>query len=136
MYRVSPMTYLIDGMLSTGTSGAMVTCAGNEYLRFDPPSGDTCGTYMLQAIAERGGKLLDANATAECSYCPLDNTDQFLSAVSSHPKLMWRNFGIMWAFIVFNCVAAMLFYWLVRVPKNRKNREQATIESGKEGKKA
>ncbi|KAG9723024.1 hypothetical protein KCU73_g13820, partial [Aureobasidium melanogenum] len=32
----------------------------------------------------------------------------------------WRNFGILWVYIIFNAVAAVGIYWLVRVPKKAK----------------
>ena len=32
----------------------------------------------------------------------------------------WRNFGILWAFIIFNMFAAIGLYWLARVPKKQK----------------
>jgi flagellar biosynthesis/type III secretory pathway M-ring protein FliF/YscJ len=36
----------------------------------------------------------------------------------------WRNFGLLWVYVVFNIFAAVFFYWLARVPKN-KGKEQA-----------
>ncbi|KIW10651.1 hypothetical protein PV08_11615 [Exophiala spinifera] len=121
MYRVSPFTYLIDGMLSTAVAHTLVTCANNEYVHFSPPSGQTCGEYMQPYIARSGGYLQDPGATANCSFCSTRDTDAFLSTVSAHPNLMWRNFGIMWAYIVFNIFGAVALYWLVRVPKKKKN---------------
>jgi len=47
----------------------------------------------------------------------LSSTNQFLAQVSSNYALRWRNFGILWAFIIFNGFAAVFLYWLVRVPK-------------------
>jgi hypothetical protein len=36
----------------------------------------------------------------------------------------WRNFGIMWAFIIFNVVAALAFYWIFRVPRVKKEEKE------------
>ncbi len=44
----------------------------------------------------------------------------FLAQVSSHYSERWRNFGLMWVYIIFNICAAVLIYWAVRVPKNRR----------------
>jgi ABC-type multidrug transport system permease subunit len=33
----------------------------------------------------------------------------------------------MWAFIVFNVFAAIFFYWLVRVPKNKGKKKEKTV---------
>jgi ABC-type multidrug transport system permease subunit len=124
MYRVSPFTYLVDGMMSTGLANTKVVCASIEYLHFDPPSGKTCGDYMAPyingspGVPAAGGYLLNDNATSDCSFCPIADTNVFLASVSSHYADRWRNFGIMWAFIVFNIFGAVFMYWLVRVPKN------------------
>jgi len=120
MYRVSPFTYLVEGMLSTGIAHQTVTCAANEYLTFQPPSGQTCGAYMALYIQQAGGYLQDSNASSDCKYCTYSNTDVFLTGVSASYSHVWRDFGILWAFIIFNICAAVGIYWLARVPKKAK----------------
>ncbi|KAF9890375.1 hypothetical protein FE257_006043 [Aspergillus nanangensis] len=126
MYRVSPFTYLVSGMLSTGVSGAKAMCENYEFLHFDPPSGQTCLAYMSDYISKTGGGYLqDDNATSNCSFCSISDTDTFLKAVHSDYKDAWRNFGLMWVYIVFNIFAAVFIYWLARVPKNNKTKKSA-----------
>ena len=120
MYRVSPFTYLVDGMLSTGVANQEVTCASNEYVHFNAPSGETCGTYMQPYISAAGGYLRDPNATGECDFCTYASTNVFLEGVSASYGNSWRNFGILWAFIGVNVCGAVFFYWLARVPKKAK----------------
>lgn len=119
MYRVSPFTYLVSGMLSVGISNTDVTCAGNEYLHLDPVN-VTCGEYMKSYISNMGGYLQDEMATSDCSFCPIKETNVFLSRVSSSYSDIWRNFGLIWVYIVFNIFAACLLYWWVRVPRVKK----------------
>jgi ABC-type multidrug transport system permease subunit len=119
MYRVSPFTYLVSGLLSAGVSNAFVTCSGNEYLHFDPVNG-TCRDYMQSYMSQVGGYLEDETATSDCSFCPLRSTNVFLEAVSSRYSDYWRNFGLMWVFVVFNIFAACSLYWLTRVPRVKK----------------
>jgi ABC-type multidrug transport system permease subunit len=119
MYRVSPFTYLVSGMLSVGISNTNVTCADNEYLRFDPVN-RTCGKYMDSYMSNMGGYLEDEMATSNCSFCPIKETNVFLGSVSSSYSDIWRNFGLMWVFIVFNVFAACLLYCWVRVPRVQK----------------
>ncbi|KAL2824234.1 ABC-2 type transporter-domain-containing protein [Aspergillus cavernicola] len=119
MYRVSPFTYLVSGMLSAGLANTDVTCATNEYLHFDPVNG-TCGDYMESYMATFGGYVQNELATSNCNFCSTRDTNVFLSSVSSDYSDIWRNFGIMWVFIVFNIGAACGLYWWVRVPKNKK----------------
>jgi ATP-binding cassette subfamily G (WHITE) protein 2 (PDR) len=119
MYRVSPFTYIVNGMLSTGIANQKVTCADNEYVRFNPPSAETCTSYMQPYISQAGGYLEDPNATTNCGFCTYRDTNVFLSAVSSNYSQRYRNFGILWAFIFVNICGAVFFYWLARVPKNK-----------------
>ncbi|KAJ9635209.1 Multidrug resistance protein [Coniosporium tulheliwenetii] len=102
MYRVSPFTYLVSAMLSTAVADTNVVCAANELLRFQPPSGQTCAQYLAPYISAAGGYLQNPDATADCNFCALSSTNTFLASVSSYYSEAWRNFGIMWAFIVFN----------------------------------
>ena len=120
MYRVSPFNYLVDGMLSTGLANTEVTCASYEFSTLQPPAGRTCQQYFQNYIDAAGGYVLDQNATQDCKFCPAKSTNVYLNQVSSSYSHRWRNFGIMWAFIVFNVFGALFLYWLVRVPRKQK----------------
>jgi ABC-type multidrug transport system permease subunit len=122
MYRLSPFTYLVSGMLSTALSGTDVTCSADEILTFDPPDSQTCYEY-LSAYAERtGGYIENPNATNSCSYCTMSSTNTFLANIDSYWSDAWRNFGIMWAYLAFNIVVALGIYWWARVPKGNKTK--------------
>jgi ATP-binding cassette subfamily G (WHITE) protein 2 (PDR) len=121
MYRVSPFTYLVSGMLSVGISNTEVICAENEYLHFDPLNG-TCGDYMEAYKSTMGGYVQNALATSDCNFCPISDTNVYLESVSVNYSDVWRNFGIMWVYIVFNIFAACALYWWVRVPKVKKEK--------------
>ena len=41
-----------------------------------------------------------------------------------NPDNGWRDFGIMFAYIIVNIMGAILIYWLARVPKGAKGRSQ------------
>lgn len=123
MYRVSPFTYLTNGMLATGLANTNVTCSDIEYSTFNPPSGRTCGQYMEAYINQTGGYVLDPNANSQCKFCTASDTNVYLTQLSSEYSTRWRNFGIMWAFIVFNITAALFLYWLARVPRKQKVQE-------------
>lgn len=122
LYRVSPFTYLVEGMITTGLANQAVTCADNEFLTFQPSAG-TCGQYMQPWISQAGGYLLDPNATSDCQFCSISDTNSFLSAFSVSYTNRWRDFGILWAYIIFNIGGAVLIYWLARVPKGAKKKK-------------
>ncbi|KAI4113992.1 MAG: hypothetical protein LQ345_005144 [Seirophora villosa] len=123
MYRVSPFTYLINGMLAAGLANTEVTCSDSEYSTFNPRSGQTCFEYMQPYIDQRGGYVLNENATTQCRFCSSRFTNVYLEQLYSEYSTRWRNFGIMWAYIIFNIAAALLLYWLARVPRKQKVQE-------------
>jgi ABC-type multidrug transport system permease subunit len=120
LYRASPLTYYVSAVLSTGLANVDVRCASNEFTLFDPPEGQTCGEYMARHISAAGGYLLNAEATAACQYCKIGETNVYLRAIHAEYENRWRNFGIMWVYVVFNVVAAVGLYWVARMPKGKK----------------
>jgi len=133
MYRVSPFSYMVAGMLSVGVANTNVVCAENEYLHFDPPSGKTCGEYMSAFKAAYGGYAQDDNATSDCSYCSMGDTNVFLRSVHAEYDTVWRNFGLLWVYVIFNICGALFFYWLVRVPKVKKEKNNEKSVGGTVG---
>lgn len=117
MYRVSPLTYLVDGIAAAGMHARPIECANNELSRFDPPIGQTCGAYLQAFLKVAPGNLTNPDATTQCGYCPLTVSDQFLAASSITWSTRWRNYGIGYSYILFNISMAVLFYYGFRVRK-------------------
>ncbi|KAJ6145454.1 hypothetical protein N7470_009349 [Penicillium chermesinum] len=115
MYRVSPLTYLIAGITSTGLHGRAIRCAGAELSVFNPPAGQTCGSYLDPFVKASGGQLYNPGATSNCEFCQLSNADQYLAASNIYYSERWRNFGIGWAYIGFNIFGTVLMYYMFRV---------------------
>lgn len=130
MYRASPFTYWIGGIVSTALHGRAVTCAPNENSVFNPPAGQTCGAYLADYLQTAPGTLQNPEATEQCRYCPLSNSDQYLAGSNIFWPERWRNFGIVWAFVFFNVALAVLTYWAFRVAKWDKGKKG---KSGKGG---
>ncbi|KAF2746451.1 multidrug resistance protein CDR1 [Sporormia fimetaria CBS 119925] len=125
MYRVNPFTYAVASLMSASTGDAPAACANNEIQRFAAPQGVTCGDYLADYIQSAGGYVLDSEAVGgrqECGYCAMDNTNQYLRSVSVEFENRWRDFGLIWVYIVVNIVGAMVLYWLCRVPKGKKRK--------------
>jgi ATP-binding cassette subfamily G (WHITE) protein 2 (SNQ2) len=113
MYRLSPHTYLIEGLLGQALGEQDINCSAVELVSINPPSGMSCAEYMNPFISRAGGYLTNPEATSACQFCSTRTTDQFLEAsfniFYSH---RWRNVGIMLAFIGFN-VSWFLFFFVV-----------------------
>ncbi|KAK6331502.1 GTPase-activating protein [Orbilia blumenaviensis] len=118
MYRVSPLTYLVGGMAGASMHNRKITCATEELAIFPPPSGETCASYLAPYFSAGAPGYLqqdDQNSTTECRYCSIQVSDQFLGASGIEYAHRWRNFGIVWAFVGFNILATVVFYYLLRV---------------------
>lgn len=117
MYRVSPFTYWIGGIVSTELHGKPVQCAEREVAQFNPPSGQTCGRYLAPFLEQSPGYLENSSATSDCRYCSISVADQYLAGPRIFYSERWRNYGIVWAFVAFNIFVAVASYYLVRVKK-------------------
>ena len=83
-----------------------------------PLSGLTCGEYLGPYQSVAMGSIYNPNATSDCQYCTTANADQYLAASSISYSTRWRDYGIGFAYIVFNICAAVLLYHLFRVRKS------------------
>ena len=122
MYRVSPFTYLVSGMLSVGLANGRISCSPEELLHFSPlPGLSNCAAYLAPYIEAHGGYLTpnSLNSTTECVFCTGSETNIFLRGVSAEYADRWRNFGIFLIYVGFNIGAAMGLYWLARMPKEK-----------------
>ncbi|KAG2357235.1 ABC-2 type transporter-domain-containing protein [Suillus spraguei] len=119
MYRVSPFTYLVEGLLGQAIGGQLINCASTELVQLDPPNGLSCATYMDPFISYGGGYITNPNATTQCLYCPYRTTDEFMysnfNILYSH---RWRNWASYWALLCSMCVFAIFaFTYIFRIRK-------------------
>ncbi|KAF7554878.1 hypothetical protein G7Z17_g2591 [Cylindrodendrum hubeiense] len=115
MYRVSPFTYWVGGIASTLLHDRPVECSLDETSVFDPPRGQTCGEYLSDFLSDATGSLQNPGDTEQCRYCSLTVADQYLAGSNIFYSERWRNYGIMWAFILFNVFVAVMTYYVFRV---------------------
>lgn len=125
MYRVSPFTYIVSSVLSTGLAETDIVCSDIEELHLSPPlQNQTCQEFLGQYAQFTHGRILNPEATSNCRYCPAARTDDFLATISVRFDERWRNIGILFAYVGFNIVAGIFLYWLARVPKRSRVKEK------------
>ena len=117
MYRVSPFTYWIGGIVATELHGRPIYCSPTETSIFDPPPGSNCGEYLAALMDGSPGQLQNPSARSQCQYCPVTNADQLLQGSRIYWSKRWRNFGIFWAYIAFDIFLTILLYYVVRIKK-------------------
>ena len=102
MYRLSPLTYLIEGLLVSGIGNMDLQCAPAEVQTIIPLSGQTCASFMDPYISMAGGYLLNPDASSSCQFCPQNTTNTYLASLNMSYDNRWRDVGIMIAFAFFN----------------------------------
>jgi ATP-binding cassette subfamily G (WHITE) protein 2 (SNQ2) len=109
LYYLDPFRYLLGGLLSFAIWNVDVKCSDEEFGKFDPPSGQTCGQYMEGFLSQAtgyldnpvsGGRQLVAyltfqDATSQCGYCGYSNGSQYLRDLNITKRSDgWRDFAI------------------------------------------
>ncbi|TIA85326.1 hypothetical protein E3P99_04025 [Wallemia hederae] len=96
VYYLNPFTYYLDGAIGAVASEIQVQCTSRELSTFNPPPGETCGSYAGAFAQSSGGYLVDLNATSDCQYCPMSSSAAFLEQkhVFYGNGWPWGYFGI------------------------------------------
>ncbi|KAK9764073.1 ATP-binding cassette transporter snq2 [Basidiobolus ranarum] len=102
MYWVDPFHYWVEGLVVNELHGLSVSCASNEFVTFNPPSGQTCNEYASDFLSRSPGYLSNPNATQGCQYCSYSLGDSYYTPLKWSFDHRWRNFGIMLGFWIFN----------------------------------
>ncbi|KAI1750671.1 ABC transporter-like protein [Xylaria castorea] len=123
LYRVSPLTYLIEGLAVTGLANRRITCSSTETISNIPiPSNtsQTCGQYLEAYVGSSGGYVVNPNGVSGCQYCPVANANVVLKSFGMDLHQPWRDVGFLAAYVAVNVLATFAIYWLARVPKRGK----------------
>ncbi|EPY49858.1 hypothetical protein SPOG_03330 [Schizosaccharomyces cryophilus OY26] len=116
MHALTPFTYIIEGLLSDLLHNVPVECKPQELNILNPPSGQTCQSYLNSFMqSANAGNLLNPNDTSNCQYCRYRTGDQFLEQFSMKFDHRWRNFGIFIGYVFFNVFAVLLLFYIFRV---------------------
>lgn len=103
MYWLTPFHYLLEAFLAVAVHAQPVVCSRDELARFSPPPGETCASYAGAFVSGAGGYLQDAvDGSGMCEYCQYQTGDEFGATFSVYYSNIWRDFGIVCAFILFN----------------------------------
>lgn len=136
MYRVSPFTYWVAAMAAAMLHDRQVTCSDTEISVFQPPATQTCGEYMAAYLTQAPGQLQNPDATSDCAYCSIRVADTFLEGVGITWGDRWRNFGLVWVYVIFNIFAAVFLYYFFRVRTHSKKSKSKKSKKGGEEKKS
>ncbi|KAI0076391.1 pleiotropic drug resistance ABC transporter [Panus rudis PR-1116 ss-1] len=116
MYRTTPFTYLIEGLLGQAIGRSQINCSSLEFAPVHPPAGQTCQAYLGPFVEFAGGYIENPDSTDVCQYCPFRTTDQFLlSSFNINYDNRWRDFGLLLAYVAFNIFCMFAFTYVFRI---------------------
>ncbi|KUJ23287.1 uncharacterized protein LY89DRAFT_777066 [Mollisia scopiformis] len=108
VHYASPFTWLIDGLFSNILHLTTVTCSPSEINIFQPPANKTCGSFIAPFLTYGAGAIYNPSATKDCEYCRYGTGDEYLGTLDMSWGGRWRNFGVLWVYVVFNVGALLL----------------------------
>jgi len=108
LYWLDPYGRILGAMLPNELYGLKVTCKPEEFTIFNPPSGQTCGTWANEFVEGLGGYLDNANATSDCRYCQYTVGDEFYTPLHLSYSDRWRDCFVLLAFVGFNFLVVVL----------------------------
>ncbi|KAG9022286.1 hypothetical protein FRB95_000435 [Tulasnella sp. JGI-2019a] len=100
IYYMDPFNYLIGGLLVFPEWDATVTCKEQEFARFVPPAGQTCGAYLAPFMESHTGYIQDPSSTTECAYCIYSKGSEYLATLNLGKHIYgWRDICITLLFV-------------------------------------
>ncbi|KAI9886100.1 MAG: hypothetical protein M1823_002118 [Watsoniomyces obsoletus] len=128
MYHITPFRYLLEGFLGVLVHNVPVECDDNEYARFTPPPNQTCQDYTQGYIQAQGGYIRERNGL--CELCQYKNGDEYSAGLNVFYNRVWRSYGILFAFCIFNFAIVYFCSWLYLIG-GRKIKQRFTAKKTK-----
>lgn len=101
MYYLTPFRYILEGWLGVAVHNRPVKCEAKEFARFAAPPGQTCENYTRQFIEMAGG-YVQTGVDGLCEFCQYKSGDEFAKGFNVEYGHRWRDYGVTWAFCIFN----------------------------------
>ncbi|KAG1466250.1 hypothetical protein G6F56_004724 [Rhizopus delemar] len=115
MYWLDPFHYYIEGLAVNELGDLTVECSDSDLVRFSPPAGQTCGEYTSQFMTYATGYISNPDDTEMCGYCTYKSGAEFYETnMGWNAAHKWRNFGILFAFFIFNSLVFLGLVYLRR----------------------
>jgi hypothetical protein len=77
MYRVSPFTYWIGGIVAAQLHGKVIECSQAELSVFNPPAGQTCGQYLADYLRVAPGTLQSRSVPRRLQHLLQSSVEEF-----------------------------------------------------------
>ncbi|CAG7923629.1 unnamed protein product [Penicillium olsonii] len=111
LFWIDPMRYWFGATVGTSLHNLPVVCKPDELAVFDPPAGQTCGSYAQSFLETSGGYLLNLNATDNCEYCQYSYGDDYVATLDWGYHQHWWNWAVFLGFCMTNVLLLYIIVW-------------------------
>ncbi|WFD29917.1 hypothetical protein MSPP1_000931 [Malassezia sp. CBS 17886] len=121
MFRLSPFTWIIEGMLGNAIFDKPVRCTDVELNSIVPPSGMSCEQYLknfsstLAQPAVPGAGYYEPAPDGTCSFCAMREGEDYMDSILLDSSRRFRDLGFLVAYIAFNFFLYFALYYLFRI---------------------
>lgn len=116
IYYVDIFHYVIEGLIGNELGGMPVVCDENDAFLLQSPTGVSCGDFMEPFFTAGGpGQVLNPSDIGTCYVCPFATGDQYLDTLEWSASHKWRNYGIIYAYWIFNIACVCILCKIYRV---------------------
>ena len=126
MFRLSPFTWIIEGMMGNVIHDQPVQCEPKEFNVLYPPSGMSCDDYLGdfswtfdKAPPESRTGYYEQGPNGTCHYCVMRHGEDYLQSILLDSSHRYRDIGFIIAYIAFNYGLYIFLYYIFRVHKWR-----------------
>ncbi|KAF1354842.1 ABC transporter [Delphinella strobiligena] len=115
IYYVNPFNYLMGSLLVFTTFDVEVKCSDKTFAIFDPPSGQTCATYLREYLSGMGSRtnLVNPDATSGCRVCEYTRGSDYLYSLNLKDYYYgWRDAALC---VLFALSSYALVYLLMKL---------------------
>ncbi|TFL02988.1 pleiotropic drug resistance ABC transporter [Pterulicium gracile] len=117
LYELVPYTRSVAAIIATELHGLEIVCGQEEFATFDPPTGETCGSWADPFVNAFTGYLNNPDASSDCQYCQYAVGDEFFVPLNIAVSNRWRDAFILFAFFVFNILVTLVASRYLRFAK-------------------
>lgn len=131
MFHLSPFTYIIEGLLGNAIHDKPVICTEKELNPINPPPGVSCADYMSKFTNALGEPVIPGRGyyteiNGQCSYCPMSSGEDYMRSILLDSSNRFRDIGIVFAYVAFNILLLFGLYYIFRVHKWKKRKNDTT----------
>ncbi|SNX87363.1 related to ATP-binding multidrug cassette transport protein [Melanopsichium pennsylvanicum] len=107
----NPLYWYVRSMVGDILHDLPVKCNQQDLAVFNPPPGETCGSYALQWVESVGAQLLNPSDNTNCEFCQFQIGDQFAATLGATWDFRWKGVGIVVGYTFGQLFLAYLAYW-------------------------